>query len=312
MRLAFPCVRAGRGWPGADGGSKMQLVKYDAACRAVAEAKTIDEVKEITNRAEAARAYARQAKNRGMEIDAIEIRVRAERRLGEILIALRKDQIIGQGRCGRSVHLKDIGVDPGISAPSQRLAMLPEPKFHAEITAWRRDAETSTRLTVPLQNYRIPSVLGDKQKANARNGRNQLNQKDPFDKYRAPDGRRIADWRAGELNRLAYIFRRASAYAESLRNKLPVANPDPLATMEMIYDKNTLGDLLESQWDTKAVPLTDGLAKDIIERSRARRSKTCEHCSKEFIMKKGFSSQVGRFCSRQCSDAANQGRHRNK
>ena len=63
------------------------LTRYDAACRALAAAKTTDEVKGIRDTAEAMRAYARQAKNKQLEVDAAEIRIRAERRLGELIKA---------------------------------------------------------------------------------------------------------------------------------------------------------------------------------------------------------------------------------
>jgi len=63
----------------------MNLVKYDAACRAIAEAKAVDEVKLIRDKAAAIAAAARVAKNHGLEIDAAEIRIRAERRLGEMI-----------------------------------------------------------------------------------------------------------------------------------------------------------------------------------------------------------------------------------
>lgn len=80
------------------------LVKYDAACRALAEAVAVDEVADIRNKAEALRHYARQAGDRGLEVQAAQIRFRAERKMGEMLIAA-KDA--GQLREGRPKNRSD-------------------------------------------------------------------------------------------------------------------------------------------------------------------------------------------------------------
>ena len=53
----------------------MNLAKYDAACRAIAAAKSVDEVKLIHDKAKAIVAAARIAKNHDMEMDAAEIRI---------------------------------------------------------------------------------------------------------------------------------------------------------------------------------------------------------------------------------------------
>jgi len=65
--------------------STSALVRYEAACQAVAAACSIDEAKDIRNKADALRAYARQAKNRQLELNAAEIRMRAERRVGQLV-----------------------------------------------------------------------------------------------------------------------------------------------------------------------------------------------------------------------------------
>jgi hypothetical protein len=61
-------------------------------CSRVGEAKAVDEVKDIADKAEAMRVYARQAKNPQLEADAWEIRKRAQDRLGQLSAALDKAQ----------------------------------------------------------------------------------------------------------------------------------------------------------------------------------------------------------------------------
>src|SRR4051812_30059328 len=115
------------------------LVRYRAACRAVAEAKSVDEVASIRDQAEAVRLYARLAKKRDLEIDAAEIRLRAERRLGELLRAGERARG-GQpyhadknstGSDGEQVDqdprptLEELGVSRKLSARAQRSAAIP-------------------------------------------------------------------------------------------------------------------------------------------------------------------------------------------
>lgn len=63
----------------------MELVKYDSMCRAIAEAYAVDEVKDIRDKSIALEAYFKQAKNTEAERKACEIRLRAERKAGELL-----------------------------------------------------------------------------------------------------------------------------------------------------------------------------------------------------------------------------------
>ena len=61
------------------------LVRYDTMCRAIALAYEVDEVKDIRDKHLAIEVYARQAQNTEAERQAREIRIRAERKAGELL-----------------------------------------------------------------------------------------------------------------------------------------------------------------------------------------------------------------------------------
>jgi len=133
----------------------LELVKYNAACRALADAKNVDEVKDIRDKAVAIQAYAKQAKNRQLETDASEIRERAERRLGQMLkntppqVGARGRKGPGRGkrsaktepRFAESPTLADMGIDKKLSSRSQKLASLPESDFEKKVAAWRGRVE---------------------------------------------------------------------------------------------------------------------------------------------------------------------------
>src|SRR5262245_19238351 len=93
------------------------LARYDAACRALAEARSVDEIKDIRDKAIAMAAYARQAKNRDLEADAVEIRMRATRRLDQLRQA-QKDTV-GLSVGTRGSHVKGARVDDKPTLGSQ-------------------------------------------------------------------------------------------------------------------------------------------------------------------------------------------------
>jgi hypothetical protein len=119
------------------------LVRYDAMCRAIADAYEVDEVKDLRDKALAIEVYARQAKNVEAERQACEIRLRAERRWGQLYKAGDKATSPGwnqhRGRSDDATDhpptLTDMGVSRDQSSNWQKLADVPEPEFeHALAT----------------------------------------------------------------------------------------------------------------------------------------------------------------------------------
>lgn len=136
------------------------LAHYDAACKALAEAKAVDEVREIRAQAEAVRAYAKQAKNRQMEIDAAEIRIRAERRLGELMAA--QGEIVGaaKGQLRRGLEsnpreptdpptLAEAGIDKNLAHRARTYAAVKPEKFEELLSKKRR--RESVRVVLDLE-----------------------------------------------------------------------------------------------------------------------------------------------------------------
>lgn len=288
----------------------VELIRYEAACRAIAEVKSIDEVKEFKNRAQAARAYARQSKNKQLELDALEIRVRAERRLGEIIAdlmqskTLRVSGVRDHTERGKESPLKlsDIGINSDESGIARRLASVPSNKFEDEISDWRRAMESSSRVEVPLQFVRLPTIRADRERAAHRSARVKLNASDPFARFVSNDGRRIAGWRMGELQRLEAIFLRLARCAKVLAENNPVANADPLSAIEANYKTAELTDILERCFADSPIP-SSGLTAEKATASRAARIRICQHCQTQFVMD-NRGNTAGKFCSRQCAFAS--------
>src|SRR5262245_23229152 len=117
-----------------------ELIHYDAARKALAQARRIDEVKNIRDKACAMETYARLAKDREIMQNAIEIRKRAEMRAGELLVEMTKNKGArgaGPGRGKKAVtrsdrlldatpKLSDLGISKMESSRWQKLAKLPK------------------------------------------------------------------------------------------------------------------------------------------------------------------------------------------
>ena len=118
-------------------GPGQTLQRYDTARRALAEALRIDEVKDIRDKAEALRHYARQAQDHEMQVWAAEIKLRAERRAGEMLGEMEKQ---GPGEYQRShdvtvaPSLAEIGISKMQSSRWQEEASVSDPDFEAWLT----------------------------------------------------------------------------------------------------------------------------------------------------------------------------------
>ncbi len=119
----------------------VQLVRYDAMCKAIAECHRVDEVKEIRDRARAFEVYAKQALNLEAERKAAEVRIRAERKAGELLRDMKQNgQRHKQGGDRKSksgsatLKVAELGVTRDQSSKWQQLAAIPAEEFEAELS----------------------------------------------------------------------------------------------------------------------------------------------------------------------------------
>lgn len=114
------------------------LAKIDIAKAALAEAKTIQEVKRIVDLAEAARVYAQRSRaGKEVEMYAVEISVLAERKLGEMLTAAKAQGSLKEGQPSKKrtvdaddSSLVDLGITRDLSSRAQAIASIPVSEFN--------------------------------------------------------------------------------------------------------------------------------------------------------------------------------------
>lgn len=121
-------------------------MRYEAARTALAECHRVDDVKDIRDKAQAMAAYARQAKDTEMVQWVTEIKVRAERRAGELLSQMKQSgELTPHGGDRRSdsrsdtTSLKDVGISPDQSSRWQQLASMSAEHFETAV-ATAKDA----------------------------------------------------------------------------------------------------------------------------------------------------------------------------
>jgi N6-adenosine-specific RNA methylase IME4 len=125
----------------------------------LARASSVDEVKDVRDRAEALRMYAKQA---GLGLDmqnqAAEVKLRAERRAGELL-----DPKMGRPeKVSHDATLSELGISRSQSSRWQRIASLPEAAFESYIELAlesRREMTTAGALKLAKQTRDVVGPL---------------------------------------------------------------------------------------------------------------------------------------------------------
>jgi hypothetical protein len=114
---------------------------YEAMRHAIAVCEKVDEIAELADRAVAAQAYFRQSQDVENEIGASRVRVRAERKLGEILKRQAENGERHDGRNAPNVlasrdatpTLSDLGIPRDRASRAMQLAAVPEDEFEAAL-----------------------------------------------------------------------------------------------------------------------------------------------------------------------------------
>lgn len=117
------------------------LIRYDAMRSAIQEARSVDEAKDIKDKAQALLAYARQRKDPEMARWLAEIKLRARRRIGEISATLangsgpgRGKKVPDDGKVFKSTALKSAGVSTSEAHRCESIASVPASEFEEYIS----------------------------------------------------------------------------------------------------------------------------------------------------------------------------------
>ena len=142
------------------------MPKFQAAYVALMEAKSIDEVKLVRDQAQALVAYVKQqGESLEMQNAAAEIKLRCERKAGELLRDM--DKATGNQHTVAQSHdeteqtqkLSDLGINKSQSSRWQQVAKIPESEFEKHIAETKAQGqELTTAETLRLANKEKPHV----------------------------------------------------------------------------------------------------------------------------------------------------------
>lgn len=150
----------------------MELVKYDAMITAIAICESVDEVKDIRDKAIALEVYAKQAKNYDAERKCATVRVRAERQCGLLLQKI--DKATGgqpfqnpttsemvEVETDKPKTIKEMGLTHKESASFQKLADIPEDVFEKRIQAVLEEDSNKPTASKIINNTKGTTGTGD-------------------------------------------------------------------------------------------------------------------------------------------------------
>jgi hypothetical protein len=121
------------------------LIKYDQARQALAACRSVDEIKDIRDKSEAMRLYAKQAQDTELEQWAAEIKFRAQRALGELSATLPTQKggfgIVPTGGKHKAEVLAEAGISTSTANRYEKLASIPEPVIEEIIAKSKEDGK---------------------------------------------------------------------------------------------------------------------------------------------------------------------------
>jgi hypothetical protein len=128
---------------------------WEAMRTAIAQCESVDEVRELADKATAIRAYFAQSKDTANEMHAMRIRLRAERRFGELYAAeqaagrmAKRDDNLRRGPTSSpstSATLASHGIPRDRAARAKKLASVPAEQFEAALSAPRPSLRSLTK-----------------------------------------------------------------------------------------------------------------------------------------------------------------------
>lgn len=130
---------------------KSALVRLSKAAKMLAEAKSLDEVLKIRDVATAAAAYAKAARlGLEMQNDAAEVKIRAERKAGEMLLKMPRNEggHSPHRETGSPPSYEELGIERNQAHRWQKEAMLPEKDFNAYLNAAKESKQEITSKAV--------------------------------------------------------------------------------------------------------------------------------------------------------------------